>query len=823
VNRLAPWLLAAVALAGCAKNTSRPTAKMNGPQGVAVYQGYGADQPGVLRSLVAVANTRGDDLRIIDAVTDKVMAGPTVVGALSVPTQPLPSLIAAGSLHDQSTAGANVLKADLLVVAPRGLVLDTAGTFGAVIQSVVTWDAQTRVQQTIELSSVVPDSALTALVVVPVFESDGLGGWRQAANQARVLASTTDGALVSILATRDPADAKDPIVLGLPEKQLLGFTCLDLAATADGTRIYAATLDPIPGPGGELGVAEFDNTVATGPMPARALPARAGTTRVATLLVAPFLANAPSLDQNDTFGDPPQPRVYAAIDPTSCGRDRAMPCGIAVIDPVAGGLAADPKSELPYQLPIQIEGEVISMAATLPPKVSERDGFLKIDPGNGALYTKAFMAVASTTGQIYMVDLSRYGVGNAISPLNGGSQTRAYTGISGVPDPASAAIGIWYEGVSTTGVRLVEVLFDTLAPAGVTVTPGYTRSETINITYQGYLPGLRDKPAVAHVTSGTPDWIALQEATGLTAPGSSPWRNVVRVYDPRVAIQPGDPVVLDGLPSGLCPDGKFEMRVTGLLPPDPVQYPGGALAVEPLHTPPEPGWLCLPSGTGTAISASLRVSGLVVVGSQSGYMGRPSIVYQTPEFAQPFELRYENEDLLSCPIMPDRPEDWPPPAAAVTACEADVTACRSTCERLVLARRARRLYYMTDACPPKSTPLGVTCLARWDAIFHLQFPMPLGPVLAFKVGVTSPDIKSSLWRDAYLQFSTGGGFTPGSRVPYSGQTQVGPVMPGGMVFHDRSAVTGLPADSVHGFAAYVDNLVLDFSPTATAVSTATIR
>lgn len=121
MNRLAPWLLAAVALAGCAKNTARPSAKMNGPQGVAVYRGLGADQPGVPRMLVAVANTRGDDLRIIDAVTDQVLAGPIVAAALSVPTAPLPSLIAAGSLQDP-VAETNALRPDLLVVAPRGQV-----------------------------------------------------------------------------------------------------------------------------------------------------------------------------------------------------------------------------------------------------------------------------------------------------------------------------------------------------------------------------------------------------------------------------------------------------------------------------------------------------------------------------------------------------------------------------------------------------------------------------------------------------------------------------------------------------------------------------
>ena len=69
---------------------------MSGPQGVAAYYGYAIDQPGTRRALVAVANTRGDDPRLIDAVTDQVLSAPTVVSALMVPTEPRPSLIASG-------------------------------------------------------------------------------------------------------------------------------------------------------------------------------------------------------------------------------------------------------------------------------------------------------------------------------------------------------------------------------------------------------------------------------------------------------------------------------------------------------------------------------------------------------------------------------------------------------------------------------------------------------------------------------------------------------------------------------------------------------
>ncbi len=835
MNRLAPWLLAVVAVAivgaaGCAKNTSRPTAKMQGPQGVAVYRGFGADQPGVLRTLLAVANTRGDDLRIVDAVTDQVLAGPTLVAALTVPTEPRPSLIAAGALHDRAADGAEVAKADLLVVAPRGLVARPlpapAGTFGAVIELVVTWDERTRVDATatVDLGDLVPDGALTGLLVAPVMEADGSGGWRPAPGVARVLATTTDGGLVSILATR--AAGSDAIQLGSPELQSLGFAGLDLGISSDATKIYIATLDPIPGAGGVLGVAELDNTVALLPLPVRPLDARLGTTQVAALDVAPFLDNDAVDPELDTFG-PAVPRVFAVLDPSGCGRDRSMPCGIAVIDPATGGLAPDPAGELPYQLPIQIPGEVVDFAVSGPSKVSDKAGFMKFDPGSGLRWTKAFAGVSSTSGRIYLLDLSHHSVGNAFSPLSGGAATRVIgsasfvAGTNSTTAADSAAIGLWFEPPTGGNATLY---FDILAAVGVAVTPGYTNSEVFTVTYQGKLPGLGSRLAVAHVETGAPSWIAIQEATGLVGPGTSPWRSVARLYDPRLAVRVGDLVALETFPAGICPAGTFEVVVTGFLPPDPLRYPGGAVSVA--KSPSEPPVIdssCLPQGADTPVTVSFRVPNLVLVGSASGYAGRPDFVAGAPENAPRFEFKYEDERLLSCPIMADDPLQWPPDAAAIAACDAT---CRATCERLVISRRARRSFYMTDGCPPikseSPNDAGRACIARWVRGFGLTFPMPKGPVVAFKVGASDPELGLTMRRGTYLYFNTGSGFAPGSRAPSSGGAAVGATSPFGVALFDRGAVTGLANDGIRGYAAFADNLVLEFAPW-TNVAPITIR
>ena len=846
MNRLTPWLVAVLALAGCAKNTSKPTAKMQGPTGVALFRGYDADLPGSLRHLVAVSNTRGDDLRIIDAVTDKVLLGPTLVAALTIPTESRPTLIAAGRLEDLDASGAAVgAHPDLLVVAPRGLVArpTQVGQFAAAIQQVVTWEPAMRVHRTFDLGDLAPDAIVSALAVVPVRRPDGAGGW---IGSARVAIGLSDGGLITMEASRTAGS--EAIELAAPVRQELGFTALDFASTADGSHLYAATLDPIPGPGGLLGVADLDMTGAPGAFPVRAIPARAGTTRLGFQEVAPFVDSDPnaSIPDFDQFG-PVVPRVFAAIDQSACGRDRSVPCGVAVIDPVAGTLAADPAGEMAFQMPFQMGGEVVDLAAIGPPLHSDNPGYLTLAPGSGKRWTQSMGAVSSSAGPVYLADLSHFALANDVSSLVGSARARVVSSLSWVPTLTSNTIGLWQLLVPLNPndpKSKMKSYIDAFAVAGVGVTPGYTPTDNWFVTYQGVLPGLGNRLGVAQVPSAgqPPAQVALQEDVAQAGAATPSWRSVVRVYDPRLAIQPHDIVEVGGFATGVCPRGAFEMEVTGILPPT-ADAPGGSLAivpapVQPTHAgqslPADPA--CLPAGT-SKVAITIRTWGYALVGNSTGYAGRPQEVLDPMDETVPyFQLKYEDEDLLSCPIMPDAPEAWPPPPADVAACEADAAACRATCERLLLARKARRIFYVTNRCADKheqtcyntwvqladTLTTGETQLWKWPK--PLTFPLPKGPAVYFKLSVQRDEGGDAPpERGAYLGFSTGSGYSPAIRVPYSGSGITGAVLPGRVLLHDRTEATGVSTDGIHGFAAFIDNLVLEFAAGSAGQNATVIR
>jgi hypothetical protein len=833
VKLTTPLFLAFSLLAGCAKNTALPTAKLASPFGVAAFRGYNLESPGLLRHMVAVSNSRGDDLKIIDAVTDRVVLAPAVVGALSVPTLPRPSLVAAGRLHDVGADLQPLALPDLLVVAPRGLLAraSSPGRFAAFVQLVQTWNPSTRIMAAIDLGDVAPEAVITALTVIPVPMPDGTA----TPGQARLVIAMSDGGLVTIDAAR--VAGSEAIALGDPARldlgmirQDLGFTPLDLAASDDGLKVYVATTDPIPGPGGILGVAELEVTAPRGAWPVRALSARIGTTRVVAIGVAPFVDNdqAAAVPDVDLFG-PIVPRVYAVLDSGACGRDRSIVCGLAVIDPVTGTLAADPAGEMPYQVPMELEGEAVAMAASGPPLHSQRAGYQQVGTQSGTRWTQAMAAITTTTGRVFLADLSHFAMANDLSPLVGTGSAHTQGATSVIPALNSNAVGIWLETDNTTPTPTWDVATDATMVLGVAVTPGYIGSERWAVTYQGILPGLSQRLAQARVPGGTaqaPTRIAIQEANLLTGPGTDPWRGVVRVYDPRLAIQPNDVVVVTGLPSGTCPLGDFEMVVSALLPPS-ADAPGGSLAlVEPAVQPTNPGQSspadakCLPAGADTQVTVTVHSGDFVLVGSGTGYAGRPQESVN-PRATPPFEFKYQDEDLLACPIMPDSPSDWPPPPAAVAACEADVATCRATCEALVLARRARRKYYVTERCSDREE----ICYAKWtNPPYNLAFPMPKGPTIGFRLGVKrnnggfAPPARGS-----YASFYSSSGMSPSVRVPYSGANAFGATLPGEVLLFDRSEATGLETDGIRGFAAFTQNLVLDFSPSVLSQNATTIR
>jgi hypothetical protein len=872
IRRSIPFLVAVALLAGCGKTTTRPGAGLRGSAAVAVFRGYLADQPALLKQHVAVANVLGDDLKFLAAENGNAVLAPTLVGALSVPTRARPAVLAAGPLNDLDGTGNPLPAPDLLLVASRGLFardpLLHPGQSSARLQVVTTWDPVTRVAFDVDLGDVAPDAEILSLVTTGILEPVTGGGSRLRPGAVRALVGLAGGLLVTVdfvraadghaieLAT--PATAAAP---PNPAVQQLGFDALGLGPAPDAASVYVATRDPIPGPGGALGVAQLDLTQPPGAFTVRAIPA-GPTTDVVALSLRVFKGFTPGDATLDVFEDQPSTRVYALLAPEACGRDAPLQCGLAVIDPVAGGLAADPAGQAPHMNPIQIPGEGLAMAATGPSAKPELAGFLKIAPGSGQRWTTGLIAVASTAGHVYLVDPGHLAVANDVSMLNGGNRTRVSSAATRLPLTPSGGtqpstvplLGLWNEKTDPTKPVVVTGAASMIGQ--VRVTPGFTNTEAWTVTWQGVLPGLGARTGQLRSTGPGIDWLAVQEPTGLSGAGQVTLRSVAHLYDPRLAVRGGDLVVVDAAgvlgTDGLeaCPNGPFELRVTGLLPPT-ADYAGGAVGVVPADVQPRwskdstGAWVAdstgaladphcldarptLPAGDRKAVT-TFRARALVAVGTASGYAGRPDLIEADPTPVPPFALQYEREDALSCPILTDRDDVWPPPAAAVTACEADVVTCRDQCERLLLARRARRIYYLTDQCLDAAGTNGVppahSCGGVWTG---LTFPFPSGPAVAFKVGLlqqdgSEPPAGTLPLRDSSVAFTTVNGISPASREPYSGSTAFAGVLPTGVAFYDQAAEVGNATLGVRGFAAFTDNLVLDFSAVQSAPNALVIR
>jgi hypothetical protein len=904
-------LVLVLVAAGCKSAAGRPGVRLAKPSGVAFFQGYTQKTPGSVRPYVAIASSRGDELRLIDAVDDTVVMSPSGITALSVPVDPRPALLASGSLHDPDTSGATPVERPwLLASASTGMVtVPQAGTNASVvtsqIQVVATWNPATVVDrsQTISLAdyAAVADAVVLSMAVAARPMDDGTGTWVPTPGEARLLVGLSGGRLMVFDFVRDGAD-QTSIVAGpaTPVIQDLGFEPVSLAVSPDLVHVYVATPDPI---GTVEGVAELDMTAPDGAWTVRALDARAPTTHVAAGLVGEFvnfrtdqLANpspppwqaAPV--ESDLF-TLPVPRVYAALDSRKCGRNNRVACGIAVIDPVAGGLMPDPAQppttasitpKQSYLAPIQVPGTVLDMVLVPPPAVPPSDvtnniltnppqpPMMVVAPSSGRRLTSMLLSVTSSDGRVYVVDVGHWAAPSDVSIINTYSEkstttrTRVVTAVNGLPyvgvnpdgtpiyQPAGTAyVALWSDSDlplsftnSPTDVPAgyglqPDYLYDTsgmvLQPH---VTPGYTGSDTWNVTYQGLLPGLNSRVGqVSLSTSGTNQvtgWAAMQDPTGLAT--GDPFRDVVRLYDPTLGVHVGDVVLVAAVEpdanNPICPAGYFEMQVTDFLYPSPA-YPGGAVMLanrtcqdnfgNPVACPGDPS--CLGGRGVSNVWLTIRAGAMVLTGASVGYAGRPPIVTD-PTVAPLFRFEYADEDSLSCPML-DAGAPWPP----LAACDA---ACRSQCEQLALARKARRFYYVTSSlvCDGWSGPYKQMCADTWR---NLAWPITTGPVLAFRVGLNvrylddngsydnHPSYYGTTVRDATLALTTASGVSPMFRIPRVNTTATGSVMPTGLAVFDRSATTGNADDGVRVYASYPGNQVLDFTPAGTLTDITVIR
>ncbi len=249
------------------------------------------------------------------------------------------------------------------------------------------------------------------------------------------------------------------------------------------------------------------------------------------------------------------------------------------------------------------------------------------------------------------------------------------------------------------------------------------------------------------------------------------------------------------------------------------------------------------------VVSSIRAADLMLAGSSMGYVGRPPYVprYNPNESAPPpsFDVRYSAfappplaEDALSCPVLP-----WPadPLSAPASFSACTDQACRDACEQLVLARKARRIYYPSDGCTNQDgdNPSAAVYGSCWYDYNHVTGSLPdaTGPLLSLRVGcaesevgtdgkvLTDPITKvvvekacTELERDMVLTFVTQSGLNFAYRARPS-SSSVAASFPTRATVYDRSVVR--PLDGYRFYVSFPDGFVLDFS-TAEGFNTGTV-
>jgi hypothetical protein len=675
--------------------------------------------------------------------------------------------------------------------------------------------------------------------------------------------------------------ADGSITLGAAGVLPVGFQANGLAPSPDGVHVYASTLDPLTSSSGAtvFGVAEID--VSGGPTatvwPVRGLSALAPTRLVAAFTVNEWARQSDGQVVSDlnTYDPTAHLRVYASLDPSGCGPDTAIDCGVAILDPAStldrlgGNLLPDPAQELPYVAPIPLGNPFVAAALPVafapagPPAAGDQRGVstdklvptILQAPLTGQQQTSAILASPSTDGLGHWFDLGHFAALSDTSTLRTGTRTsvvassmRQQTGTIDPELPSTftpAILGVW--GPTALGATTQEVWFTpaTMAPL-IQVTPGYTPTDSFTVTWQGTLPGLARRRAIFTPASGTtPLTVALQEG-----PAAGPFSALVRVYDATLGIKANDivevwlddPSVCTGTTihnPGITGDQRptFEARVIDFLPPDPARWPGGALTLGPLQgridttditkrLDPQ----CI-IGAGATAFVTVRASEFVVAGVRLGYVGRlgppTSDVPGTP-----YVLQWSDESqFAACTVVPWNTA-WETGATPAPACDAT---CRTTCDGLLKARRSRRLFYLVDQCPnPGLVGNGVAdeCTTNYPQLLDATKKswarhLPTGPALTFTLGESvapASGVPFGLVRGTVLAFGTQSGLVPASRRPYAGGTTVAAEAPMGVVGFDRSNTTVCPAcagrenDGARFFVPYPDEVSdMSFGTTATDV------
>jgi len=555
----------------------------------------------------------------------------------------------------------------------------------------------------------------------------------------------------------------------------------------------------------------------------------AGTIAVAAASgVLERTGNSSDQDSANRFTSPTS-YVYAALDPASCGHDKAIDCGIVTIDPTStsagdrGNLALDPAASVTpdsgpaatraspqaYRAPMPIPGVPLHIVISGPPAsgsqrvtndpVNPGVPLLNIAPGTGSTTTAAVAMVASSDGHVYWLDLSRWGPPSDL-PIARGGVAVTLASSSAVP-VGNYQLGLWQDvapfgstaftpAVRTDSVGLI---------SAIDVWPGFTDSDNWTIVYQGALPSLASRQGVLVGTS-TGTVAAIQTSTGLVG---------ANIADPSLGVTPGDIVELPGI----C-----EARVAAVLPADPT-FPGGALQLDLTAS----GVTCTanqlpPAGASTPTTITVRASGLVLSNSKLGHLGRP-VIARPSDAAADTTYAVSWGSTINGGIAADGPGPTSPPLARA------------------LARKARRLFYPgADGPCPLTIPNATAEQRQTTGCYgtsrqRITDPLAPGPIIRFRVGLVGPnpsDPTAIPPRDASISFTTSVGLSQTSRKPTTNGVRPGAAIPFDRTARDpagnaKPQLVGHENDPIFFFVPYLDDQVLVFSTTQSSTQLVSIR
>lgn len=780
--RLLPLVpLVGLVLTACGSTSTAVGEQLQGPTSIVAFRGCTWKYPATetTHPYLAVTSSLSDQLRIIDVKDDQPVLGRGVIFPLSIPTAPRPLLVAAASLGDD--------KPDVLVaVSAGGLPYAAEAAQAPALQVVQTWPTRDAITGEEEIYSRIAYDVSLRSALGAGAEILSIVGLNVAPGSGRILVGASGGQLAIVDFTRDATSGAP--VAGTPVVKVLGFDPLDLALDPyrgdEGYHVNVATTDPVAS--GVYGAARFlasGEVSAVVAAPVQALNALAGTVAVASAKVYERVVDpADSCSHNNLFAAPPaQGYVYAVLDSGSCGPDKAINCGVVALNPVTGALAPDlngpddgagwqsyrapiPVPGVPSQIAIgqatrltdvtvgnSAEGDCWTRTVPAGTETDETARLLLTAPATGKRYTHAMAAVTSSSSGVFWLDLSRWAPMSNQSLVSGSTAVKVSWVSSILPEGVDSGRG---------GIGLIDpsgnLVSDSLRMVDqIHVWPGFTDSDHWTVTWQGPLPGLERRAAWFSVASGVAS-VGIQSLVSSSAPART-WTVGAVIADAALGVHAGDVVEF--------PDLGCEGTVAALPSAATEPFPGGHMEISDAVRIDASGartaeQCVFPAAEGPT-TVTVRAREFILVSAKHGYFGRPSKGIE-------FSAAWKDETGL-------------------------------TGEELSLARKARRLFYPSDAPCRYSEVPEKKCRFGGDLVVEPTAPIAPGPVLRFTVGFAG----TTVVRGAGIAFETLSGLAPTMRAP-SGSF----AFPTDVIFFE--GVAGADQRPFRFYAPFVDNQVIGF-------------